>query len=55
MELALDEKDYICQMNLLYNGHQGPGGVSRELMSALTGVLSLITDIPAAQLKHNRR
>ena len=55
VELALDEKDYICQMNLLYNGHQGPGGVSRELMSALTGVLSLITDIPAAQLKHNRR
>ena len=54
VELSLDEKDQICLMNLLYNGHQNPGSVSKETLSALTGMLSLCTDIPVSQLKNRR-
>lgn len=55
VEIPLDETDRICMLSLLYNGYQDPKSAGKELYSAITGFISVITHIPLSQLKKIRR
>lgn len=55
VELPIDETDRICMLSLLYNGYQDAKATGKELYSAITGLISVITKVPLAQLKKIRR